>query len=303
LPGILVGALIVGLLAYLLFILASFIWTLQSWIVSAFLRFSGKAISPSQLRQVFNVIADEIQHVMDQWASRGGAAETVPANLGEPALIIPTRYSIDYTSKVLPLEREYTCTMAGAALKLVCCEACAVGYVYRMNRSVQQMETSSFFLNNAGAEAGAASKAEAQLRDELERSVDAVPCPACGWYQQNMLRKARTEHRQGMLYAGIYLTVGVIALALIGVVINTFAGLANNPLMSWRIFWGMFVAMTIPGLALIAARFALAARYDPNSEDVETRKQIGQDRAIPREEFESMISVQGNDKPETAQGA
>jgi hypothetical protein len=302
-PGILVTALIVVLVTGLLALLARLTWMLRTWVVGAFLHFSGNGISPEQLRQAFKAIGDEIQQVMNQRSSAGDAAWTSPVSLAEPAMTIPTRYSMDYTSKLLPLVREYTCTMAGAVVKLVYCDSCGAGYAYRMNRSVQEVEGSSFFLHNAEAEAGAASKAEAQLRGTLERSVDPVPCPACGWYQQNMLRSARREHRLGMLYTGLGLTIGVIAVALIGVVINALAGPPGYPVISWHIFWGVLIAMGIPGIGLMAAKLVLAACYDPNTEDVETRKQIGQARVIPREEFEEMILAQRKDKPEKGGGA
>jgi hypothetical protein len=41
------------------------------------------------------------------------------------------------------------------------------------------------------------------------------------------------------------------------------------------------------GLGLMVAKFVLAVSYDPNNQDVETRKQIGQARAMLREEFEN----------------
>jgi len=54
----------------------------------------------------------------------------------------------------------------------------------------------------------------------LEIGIEVIPCPACGWYQSNMIPKARRRHRRWMVYVGQCLTIGLIPVAIIGGIIN-----------------------------------------------------------------------------------
>jgi hypothetical protein len=85
------------------------------------------------------------------------------------------------------LEATASHTARGSAVKTVRCEACHCQYAYRLSR--EAVGTSSDFLV-ADAQA-AKQNASDELRKLLERECDPVPCPTCGWYQRNMVRRAR----------------------------------------------------------------------------------------------------------------
>jgi hypothetical protein len=174
-------------------------------------------------------------------------------------------------------------------LKLVHCEHCQKEYVYKLERSATGSGTSMLFLNNRGASARAAAQAQDKLRRSLEEGADLVPCPACGYYQAHMLPLARRGHRRWMLLTGAWLTLGLIPIALIAAAIND---AARPPLLSWPVFVALLGPPALLGIGLMFGKLLLAAAYDPNHADEDTRKQFGQQRAMLREDFEKLVKAQ-----------
>jgi len=188
---------------------------------------------------------------------------------------------------------DYMSTMSGAVFKLVACEHCGTEYFYQLKRVATGQGTSLLFLDNQGAAERAASCAEETLRLKLYCGVDLVPCPACGWYQQNMVAKARRQHRRWMLNAGACLTIGLIPVTFFGMVFN--AVQRGGPAIPWPLFFAGIGSLAILGIGLMVAKCILAARYDPNSQEVEIRKRLSQGRAILRKEWEQRVQdQQGN---------
>ena len=75
---------------------------------------------------------------------------------------------------------------SGAVCKTVVCESCQWRYDYEMHRTEKLAKLSSAkSLEQA---------AEAKLQAMLEEECDAVPCPSCGWYQQNMVLRMRQDY-------------------------------------------------------------------------------------------------------------
>jgi hypothetical protein len=105
-----------------------------------------------------------------------------------------------------------------------------------------------------------------------------------------MLAKARREHRRWMLYTGIGLTVGLMPVAFLGAVFNS--ARRSTPAIPWPIYIAVVVALAAVGIGLIVGKFILANRYDPNNQDVVSRKKLGQARAMLREEFERLVKLQ-----------
>jgi hypothetical protein len=298
--GITAAALIVVLIALLIGLTAHLIDVSLSFMFGAYLYVSGKGASRQELHEALEAIGDEIEHALGQLASVRAAAGNLPAELKETTPITSRSEANDCAAKGLSLE--YSCTKAGAVLKVVHCECCGAAYGYQLKRSARGEGSSFLSLDDEGAAARAASRAEVELRDKLERGVDAVPCPACGWYQQDMLLKARSKHRYGMLYTGLCLTIGLIPVAVIGVVINSEFGWNTDGAIPWPILLGGLFFCLMIGLGLILAKFVLAATYDPNTQDVEMRKQIGQARAWLREDFDKVSPAQQEDNPDKTGG-
>jgi hypothetical protein len=149
----------------------------------------------------------------------------------------------------------------GRRTKVVSCEKCQRRYAYELERS------------GANAE---------QLEHLLATGVEAIPCPACGWYQSDMIPQAQTRNRRWMLSAGQCLTVGLIPVAAITTSINvTYADQSTGPPIPWPIFAAgaaVLVGLLAVGIGLLW-KYTLRHRYDPNREDAEARKRYGQSRA------------------------
>jgi hypothetical protein len=94
--------------------------------------------------------------------------------------------------------RSYTAAVSGARIKEVRCEKCGQTYFYRLVRRGEGRGTSPYYLNNRGAERRAQAGAERKLAKLLERGVDPVPCPDCGWIQANMVREIRRRKLRWM---------------------------------------------------------------------------------------------------------
>src|SRR5262245_23015334 len=123
----------------------------------------------------------------------------------------------------IPYALDYNVTASGAVLKLVRCEHCTAEYIYKLERSATGSGTSLLFLDNTGAHDRASTEAASNLRGKLERGVDVVPCPACGWVQSNMTPKARRQQCRWMLNVGA-------TLAVVGVVAGLLTALTNGML-------------------------------------------------------------------------
>lgn len=190
----------------------------------------------------------------------------------------------------IPYAMEYTSTMSGSVLKLVRCEQCVTEYVYQLQRTAEGQGTSFLFTDNEGASARASSRAEDALRRKLERGVDLVPCLACGWYQQEMIPRARREHRRWMLNVGACLTIGLLPVAIIGGIINS--ARFGEPAIPWPVFFGGLILLALIGIGLMLGKLISSRGYDPNDQDVEKRKQLGEGRAVLRSQLEAAAKAQ-----------
>jgi uncharacterized protein (TIGR03067 family) len=192
-------------------------------------------------------------------------------------------------------ERVYEASASGAVVKSVRCESCHAEYVYQLERTVTGSATTSwFFFGRSGAIERASALAKVTLDHALQEGMDVVPCPACGWYQPDMIPEARRQHRRWMLHAGTGLLVGLIPVGLIAGLINGKVFGLNpgaDPVIAWPLFTAGLVFISLVGIALLIAKLVLASRYDPNREDSEARKRLGRSRAMLREEFENQAEL------------
>jgi hypothetical protein len=110
--------------------------------------------------------------------------------------------------------RDYKTTISGTVVRRVTCEKCACAYAYELVRAASGAGTSMYLLDNSGAEYRARTRANKKLRRALERGVEPVQCPDCGWFQADMVREAQRRKARGLMpAAAICLTLaGAIAL-------------------------------------------------------------------------------------------
>jgi hypothetical protein len=135
------------------------------------------------------------------------------------------------------------------ATKVVFCEQCKCHYAYQLMGSA----SNGLLLQNL-----------------LSSTIEAIPCPACGWYQSTMIARARSQHLRGMGYLGLCLTVWLIPVAAF---IGPIAGFH-------RLFFVVpVVSLFAVGISLLIWRRRLAQNYNPNEEEVKGRKKYGQARS------------------------
>jgi hypothetical protein len=125
--------------------------------------------------------------------------------------------------------------------------------------------------------------AERNLRKALEKAVEVVPCPACGWIQSDMQALARSQYRPRWRIAGISLLVALCipSLMLLGAVQTG----PNEPLRV-RLIVEILTIMVLQFTAGVGLLVGRALHYDPNGEDVEVRLQKGRARAVLLDELE-----------------
>jgi hypothetical protein len=88
--------------------------------------------------------------------------------------------------------RQHTTKVTGSILRRMKCDGCSFEFEYVAARDGWGGGHSPFIVfNNAGAAAAAEKRARASLNRALDEAVEAVPCPACGIYQPDMVRALR----------------------------------------------------------------------------------------------------------------
>jgi hypothetical protein len=164
----------------------------------------------------------------------------------------------------------------GSIIKFLRCEQCGKAYAYEMLR---------------GADGETFRSANMRLRSKLERSCDPVPCPDCGWYQQEMVHRLRMKHLAWLQLIAQALVL--ISIAVLVVLMSIAVDLLENPgerrsdiwyLLPWV---GWVVTLAAAG-ALFILRKVLCDEYDPNDESVEVRKRQGRARALGRISLEEI---------------
>jgi hypothetical protein len=161
-----------------------------------------------------------------------------------------------------------------------------------MERSASGSGNSPLFLDNSGAQVRAEEQARRRLIRALEHEIDAVPCPACGWFQQNMIPILRAARNRWMFYTALGL-IFVLVFALLSTWV-IYLGSRQTP--EWLVIL-LGVDAGIAGLAvgLFVYRRVRSASWDPNTSDPQERKLLGQSRAILREQMENLLGQMQGD--------
>jgi hypothetical protein len=169
----------------------------------------------------------------------------------------------------IPIGMSYTTTATGNAARTVHCENCGEQFLFDVERKAEATRISLFFLNMAGARAGATADADEKLSDKLYNDVEPVPCPRCGLYQPDMVAFLRYRRYRWLKYLAIpFLMLSAIAGGLLAV-----GKINQDKLLAPALGSGGF------GLLLLILRRALMARLDPNAGDPALRIQAGRCRA------------------------
>lgn len=184
----------------------------------------------------------------------------------------------------IPYGSSFEARETAGVQKDVRCEKCQAEYVYWMTRSATGRSSSLLFINMDGARERAEVRAAESLQRKLSEGCDVVPCPACGWVQEQMILKARRDYWPWMpkVKTALYILIAVFFALTVGL---WNMGNPRSPsfLVVSAAALGICVAVAV---ALAIAKSILSARYDPNAADQESRIRLGQTRALLREELE-----------------
>jgi hypothetical protein len=174
-----------------------------------------------------------------------------------------------------------TATAKDTAVKEAKCEQCDCEYFYQVFRSATGRSTAFLVADHHSAQ----QQADEELLDLLIDACDPVPCPNCGWYQQNMVARAR-QIRFGWLSRAsfVFFLISCFGLFIVAVgadeialrdgdVKTLFAGLQ---------LWG---AAFIPAAVLFILKRVLTRRYDPNAADRERRIDLARYRAVTKKDY------------------
>jgi hypothetical protein len=182
----------------------------------------------------------------------------------------------------IPISAKHVANVQGTVWKRVTCEQCQQGYAYLLELEGTGEDHDLLFLDSQGSAERARANAEQNLLRKSQNMVLPVPCPNCGFFQEDMSRLLKENASINSLQiAGIV----VAALALVPLVLDI------------PYAWVLSIVLAIAGLVLIAYGYILAFRFDPNAGDPEARKAVGQKHAVWGEQLAALLRANSNAEP------
>jgi hypothetical protein len=165
----------------------------------------------------------------------------------------------------IPIGGKQVATVRGTVWKLVACAHCQQKYAYLLELEATGQAHDALFLDKRGAVEQARAHAAEKILQKSRNVVLPVPCPHCGFYQDDMSELLKDEVRINPTQV-VGMLVMLVSLILLGI---DFAHL-----------WVLTVVLAATGLAVLIYGYVLAFRFDPNAGDPEPRKALGQKHAV-----------------------
>ena len=155
---------------------------------------------------------------------------------------------------------EATARHAAMRFQNVRCERCQHHYHYPIFRDAVGRYASTF---EDAAAAGAASLAEARVIGAVDRGVEVVPCPTCGWVQGDMVAEQRRRTARPLLWLGVVLAAAAVLIVLCVWAQRLFIieGEADE---AWRLNPSVPLGLAAGAAAMFVLRLVLQRRVDPN---------------------------------------
>jgi hypothetical protein len=176
----------------------------------------------------------------------------------------------------IPIGVTHVAAVQGAVWKFVTCAQCQQRYAYLLELEATGENHDVLFFDGEGAAERARAKAEQNLLHKCRNVVIPVPCPACGWYQEDMTRKLKEEA-----------SINPLQIAGAAIAVIAFVPLA----LSIPYIWVLTVFLALSGLALVILGYMLAFRFDPNAGDPEPRKVLGRRHAVWGEQLADLLAT------------
>ena len=160
----------------------------------------------------------------------------------------------------IPIGAKHIASARGAVWKLVSCEHCHKRYAYLLDLEAIGEAHNLLFLDEKEAVERARIQAEHNLLQKTRNCVLPVPCPNCGFYQEEMSRQLKEE-----AWTNRFQVVGA------GITVLSFVPLAFDI----ALIWALTLVLAAVGFMLLAYGYVVAFRFDPNAGDAELRKASG----------------------------
>jgi hypothetical protein len=148
------------------------------------------------------------------------------------------------------------------------------------------------FLDGKGSAERARAQAEQNLLRKSRNCVLPVPCPNCGFYQDEMARQLKGE-----AWINRFQVAG-LAISVISLLPLAF----DIPFI-----WVLTLVTAAIGLTLLVYGYVVAFRFDPNSGDAEATKALGRNYAVWGEQLAELLAtnpaVAANDAADRRQDA
>jgi hypothetical protein len=185
----------------------------------------------------------------------------------------------------IPIGAKHVAAVQGAVWKFVSCAHCQQRYAYLLELEATGEDHDLLFLDGEGSAERARALAEQNLLQKSRNVVLPVPCPNCGFYQDDMSRKLKNEE-------------SINSLQIAGVVLGV---LSFVPLaFGIPYIWILTIVLAVAGLALLAYGYVVAFRFDPNAGDPEARKALGRRHAVWGEQLAELLATSPNAEPGAA---
>jgi hypothetical protein len=179
----------------------------------------------------------------------------------------------------IPIGTKHVAAVRGAVWKFVSCAHCRQGYAYLLELEATGEDHDLLFLDGKGSAERARAQAEHNLLEKSRNCVLPVPCPTCGFYQDDMARQLKEEAQINPLQ------VAGVVIALLSL-IPLFIDIAY--------IWVLTVILAATGLTLVAYGYVLAFRFEPNAGDPEPRKALGRKHAVWGEQLAGLLAANPN---------
>ena len=174
-------------------------------------------------------------------------------------------------------------TVASTKVRKQCsCERCHREYFYDMTVYGSGSGKSELWLDNRGAQSQASASAKNELEREIERAVDVVACPSCGWLQTEMVALVRRRNAQRIFWWTLPLA---LLLPIVGMLGGGSPGAAA--------LHGALVMVVGLGSALW-----VRLRFDPNESSDDGAEDQGPRTRASSEQSPAKVATRGQDVEE-----
>ena len=148
-------------------------------------------------------------------------------------------------------------------LEDVTCEKCGTSYAYVLTRHGEGSGTAPYLIGQTSAANRAAKAAEAEALKRLDGEAELVPCPDCGWVNEELVRRFRRgRFRRAWWIILIVIFLGVVGYTATRSTIEDMFGF--NSEMPRRIAIGLLALAAVTPLVVLAIRGLLRRRINPN---------------------------------------